>query len=96
MRPGPTKRQQQAQERIHALLAELSELVGPNADGQAALEFDDPDDMPQGSVVLTEWVVVASWMDETGEHFVTRFPSHNLPPHHVSGLLHEGLWSFDG
>jgi hypothetical protein len=95
MRPGPTQRQRQAQERVDPPLPELAELVGPHADGQAVDELD-PEDLPQGSVVLTEWVVVASWMDETGEHFVTRFPSHNLPPHHVSGLLHEGLWSFDG
>lgn len=95
MRPGPTQRQRQAQERVDALLRELAELVGPHADGQAADELE-PDEMPEGSVVLTEWLVVAAWMDETGEHFVTRFPSHNLPPHHVSGLLHEGLWGFDG
>lgn len=95
MRPGPTQRQREAQARVEALLAELSELIGPQADGQAVDELD-PEDLPTGSVVLTEWVVVASWMDEEGEHFVTRFPSDRLPPHHLSGLLHEAMWAFDG
>lgn len=95
MRPGPTQRQRGAQQRIDELLRELSELVGPHADGQAAEELD-PEDLPAGSVVLTEWVMVASWMDEAGEHFVTRFPSDRLPAHHLSGLLHEALWAFDG
>jgi hypothetical protein len=95
MRPGPTQRQRQAQERVEALLRELGELIGPHADGQDVDDFE-PEDMPQGSVVLTEWLVVSAWMDENGEHFVTRFPSHALPPHHISGLLHEGLWGFDG
>jgi hypothetical protein len=95
MKPGPTQRQRQAQERVEALLRELGDLIGPHADGQADDDFD-PEDMPQGSVMLTEWVVVAAWMDETGEHFVTRFPSHALPPHHIAGLLHEAQWGFDG
>lgn len=89
----PTERQEWAQNRIHDLLAELAELIGPAGDGQAEEDLD-PDEMPQGAVLLPEWVTVMSWVDETGAGFTTRTMSPGLASHHLSGLLHDGLWRF--
>lgn len=88
----PTPEQERAQNRVHDLLAELVDVIGPRFDGQAELDVDD---MPQGSVFLGEWVFVGSWIDETGAGFTTRIESPNLLPHHRVGLLHEGLYGFD-
>jgi hypothetical protein len=82
-----------AQNRIHDLLTELADIVGPNFDGAAAEELD-VDEQPEGSVFLGEWVMVMSWMDEAGESFMTRIGSANLLSHHRVGLLHEGLHGF--
>lgn len=90
---GPTPEQRKAQNRIHDLLTELADIVGPSFDGQAEEDLD-PDEMPQGAVFLGEWVMVMSWMDETGSSFTTRIESANLLMHHRKGLLHEGLWGF--
>jgi hypothetical protein len=82
-----------AQQRIHDLLGELADLVGP------AAWHDDPDEPgpPAGTrMVISEWVIVANWMDiETGDGYLTRFGSHRLQSAHRVGLLHEGLYGFD-
>jgi len=91
----PTPEQEQAQNRIHDLLAGLVDLIGPNLGGQADAEVD-PEDMPQGAVFLGEWVAVLHWVDETGQSFTTRIESANLLAHHRVGLLHEGLYGFGG
>lgn len=87
----PTPEQQAAQNRIHDLLAELADLIGPKFDDESGL---DPDELPEGSVFLGEWVAVLSWIDETGDSFTTRITSANLLQHHRVGLLHEGLYGF--
>ena len=87
----PTPEQAKAQNEIHDLLAGLADVIGPRFDGQGDLE---PDEMPEGSVFLGEWVAVLSWIDEAGESFTTRITSANLLQHHRVGLLHEGLYGF--
>lgn len=94
MRDGLTPEQVIARDRIHDLLAELADLIGPTFGGQAAEELD-ADEMPQGQVFLGEWITVLAWVDETGESFLTRIGSANLLSHHRAGLLHEGLYGFD-
>lgn len=92
MSSGLTPAQQAGRDRIHDLLAELADLVGPSLDGQVD---DDPDiDAPSGQVFLSEWVSVMSWTDEDGESYLTRISSANLLDHHRTGLLHEGLHGF--
>lgn len=86
-----TPSQTEAQNRIHDLLAELATLIGPDQDGQAE---DRGSPVPDGSVFLNEWAIVAAWMDENGGTFTTRFGSASLPLHHLVGLLHEGLYGF--
>lgn len=81
-----------ALERVHDLLAELADLIGP-AYG-ATLDEIDVDDLPTGSVFLGEWAAVLSWVDETGEAFLTRISSVNLLGHHRDGLFHQGLYGF--
>lgn len=94
MKDGLTPEQSTARDRIHDLLVELGDLVGPAFGGQAAEELG-ADEMPQGQVFLGEWVAVLSWVDEDGEGFLTRIGSANLLGHHRAGLLHEGLHGFD-
>jgi hypothetical protein len=81
-----------ARDRVHDLLAELVDLVGPAFDGAGDIE---PGEGPVGQVFLSEWALVASWVDEDGDGFITRITSANLPAHHLTGLLHEGLYGFD-
>lgn len=92
---NPTPEQVAAQNRIHDLLAELADQVGPRFGGEADDELD-PDQQPQGAVFLGEWVAVVSWVDESGQSFTTRIESANLLQHHRVGLLHEGLYGFGG
>ena len=84
--------QKAAQTRIHDLLGELVDLVGP------AAWHDDPDEPgpPAGAnVLLSEWVIVANWIDiEQGDGYLTRFGSAKLQSAHRVGLLHEGLYGF--
>jgi hypothetical protein len=89
----PTVEQEKAQNRIHDLLAELADLIGPRCDGQADEDLD-PDELPRGAVFLTEWVTVLAWVDEAGTPFTTRIGSPNLLPHHRIGLLHDALYGF--
>lgn len=90
----PTPAQETAQHRIHELLSELADQVGPWGDGAAEDELE-PEDQPQGQVFLSEWAAVLYWVDQEGDGFSTRITSANLPAHHRAGLLHEGLWRFD-
>lgn len=87
-----TPAQIQARDRIHDLLAELADLIGPAFDGEGDME---PGEEPTGAVFLSEWVLVSSWVDQEGEGFMTRITSANLPGHHQVGLLHEGLYGFE-
>lgn len=93
MSDGLTPEQVVARDRVHDLLNELADLVGPAFSGQAANDLDD-DQLPVGQVFLGEWVAVMSWVDEDGDGFLTRIGSSNLLNHHRVGLLHEGLYGF--
>lgn len=84
-----TPAQKEAQNRVHDLLAELAEVIGPDFDGEHGL--DEP---PYGSTFLSEWILVLAWVDEAGSGFTTRIGSPNLLHHHQVGLLHEGLYGF--
>lgn len=93
----PTPDQERAQNRIHDLLAELVDLIGPRLDGDPEGEaIDNLADLPQGAVFLSEWALVAAWVDEEGHTFTTRWGAPNMPLHHLVGLLHEGLHGFNG
>lgn len=93
----PTVEQEKAQNRIHDLLSELVDLIGPRLDGDPDNEaIDSLADLPQGAVFLNEWALVAAWMDEDGHTFTTRWGSVRMPFHHLVGLLHEGLYGFGG
>ena len=83
-----TPRQEHAQQRIHDLLAELTEIVGPNGDGQADYE---PGDVPAGKPLLWEWVVCCCWVDDDRQDWVTVIPAAGMLTHHVGGLLRAGL-----
>ncbi len=84
-----TPEQRQAQQRIHDLLGELRDAVGPAGWGEDG-------GAPEGAnVLLSEWVIMANWLDvESGEGYLTRFTSSNLQAAHRVGLLHEGLYGF--
>lgn len=84
----------EAQQRVHELLTELTELLGP-----AAYPDDPFPDQPapdQPLWVLDGWVLVASWLEvESRVGFCTRTWSPHLPAHARTGLLHMGLFQFD-
>jgi hypothetical protein len=89
----PSPEQESAQNKVHDLLASLAAVWGPGTPGS-----DDDlavEDEPEGAVFLSEWVVVAAWVDETGKNFVSRYGSPSLPGHHMKGLLHDGLFGFE-
>lgn len=52
---------------------------------QGPPDFDRP-------AVLTGWVIVADWMDDEGERWLTRGYSSSLAKWHAFGLLHEALF----
>ena len=84
----PTPRQEHAQQRIHELLAELVEIIGPNSDGQADHE---PGDEPTGKPTLWEYIVVCCWVDDDRQDWVTVIPAAGMLTHHTIGLLRAGL-----
>jgi hypothetical protein len=81
-----TQRQEAAQQRIHELLAELVEIVGPDSDGQAGYE---PGEGPSGNPTLWEWVTVCCWVDDAQQDWVTIVPASGMLSHHISGLLRD-------
>jgi hypothetical protein len=83
-----TPRQEGAQQRIHELLAELGEIIGPSGDGQAEYE---PGDEPSGNPTLWEYVVVCCWVDDDRKDFVTMVPAAGMLDHHAVGLLRAAL-----
>lgn len=83
----PTSRQEDAQRRIHELLAELADIVGPNLDGIGY----EPGDGPSGNPTLWEYVVVGCWVDDDRQDWVTVVPAAGMLTHHVLGLLRAGL-----
>lgn len=86
-----TEEQKAARDRVHALLSELSEYIGPSAPWPEDTERADP-----GTWQISEWVIVANWTRmEDGDNFLTRFGSENLLAHHRTGLLYVGLYDFD-
>ena len=84
----PTARQEHAQQRIHELLAELAEIIGPSCDGQAGYE---PADAPARKATLWEYVVVCCWVDDDRQDWVTVIPAAGMLTHHTVGLLRAGL-----
>lgn len=85
---APTPRQEAAQQRIHELLAELVEIIGPNGDGQADYE---PGDGPTGTPTLWEYALVCCWIDDDRKDYVTVIPAAGMLNHHTVGLLRAGL-----
>ncbi len=84
-----TAAQHGAQDRIHNLLTELADLIGPRFD-------DDDKGFPVEHAALAEWVIVAAWTDlDSGDSFTTRIGSPQLAEHHRTGLLHVALHDFD-
>ena len=65
-------------------------LLGPEMDG------DVDEGVHLTAPILTDWVMVARWVDmETNETFTTRVCSLNLPAPMRTGLLHQALFQFD-
>jgi hypothetical protein len=83
-----TPRQRDAQQRIHELLAELAELIGPHNDGQTDY---DPGDGPAGTPTLWEYVVACCWLDDDQQDWVTVVPAAGMLTHHTAGLLRAAL-----
>lgn len=88
MSATPTPRQEDAQRRIHELLAELVEIIGPNDDGHAEYE---PGDEPSGTPTMWEYAVVCCWVDDDGKDYVTVVPAAGMLNHHTVGLLRAAL-----
>lgn len=44
------------------------------------------------SAVLTGWVLVAEWMDEEGEKWISKGCADNLTTWAANGFLHEALY----
>jgi hypothetical protein len=74
--------QRRANERIEELLRELADIIGPSVEDDVGVE---------GKVLLAEWVLVSSWIDESGYAWVLTQTPENLPAHHRVGLLHTSL-----
>lgn len=85
--PDLTPRQEAAQQRVHELLAELVEIIGPNGDGQADWE---PGCEPTGKPTLWEFVV-ACWIDDARKDYITVLPAAGMLNHHTVGLIRAGL-----
>ena len=85
---APTLRQEAAQQRIHELLAELVDIIGPAGDGVAEYE---PGEEPTGTPTLWEYALVCCWIDDDRKDFVTVAPTAGMLNHHTTGLLRAGL-----
>ena len=83
---SPTPRHAHAQRRIHELLAELADIIGPGGD-----DLTDPEDRPSGRPTLWEWVTVCCWVDDDRQDWMTVIPAAGMLTHHVVGLLRAGL-----
>lgn len=83
-----TTPREEAQQRIHELVAELAEIVGPNEDGQAEWE---PGEEPSGTLTLWDWVVVGCWVDDNRKSWLSVTPAAGMIHHHTIGLLHDAL-----
>ena len=46
---------------------------------------------PRDEVMLVGWVVVAEWMEPSGDRFVSRLLSSGSSPWQAKGYLYEGL-----
>ena len=84
-----TPEQRAARDELGDLLQRHASLLGPWRE-----TTDMPD--PGPTVFLDGWVLMASWTGADGEGWVTRIPSKRLRNHERVGLLHEGLYGFDG
>lgn len=91
-----TEEQKEARQKVHVLLSELADLIGPA--GMMDIEdFGDNEEVepPPTGVFLNEWVLVINWTSvDDGESYITRLGSENMPIHHRTGLLYEALNSF--
>lgn len=59
---------------------------------EALHEFLQNDLASERPAVLTGWVVVAEWMDDDGEKWLSRAHSASLTEWHANGLHHEALY----
>lgn len=74
-----TAEQAVARQEVHDAIASHAETLGPtNQDG---------DETIQGACLLAEWVLVANWVDESGETWTVTLGSENLTRTHRIGLL---------
>ena len=59
--------------------------------GVGYMPTPDDDEYPSGAAFLSQWVLVAAWVDEDGELFLTRMFPKGTPGYAAKGLLAEGL-----
>lgn len=88
-----TPRQEDAQRRIHELLAELTEIIGPNGDGLAEYE---PGEGPSGKPTLWEYAIACCWVDDDRKSFITVVPYAGMLTHHTVGLLNQAALEYGG
>lgn len=83
---GLSPGQRAAREELEQLLQRHAEHLGPwDEDGD--IDVEPP-------CFLDGWILVANWTDSSGDGYLVRIPSANLPIHARVGLLHEGLYGF--
>ncbi len=89
--PKLTELQRRAIDVLGATAQSLVEEIGPHWDGQE----DEPVEAKQA--LLTEWVLMAAWVDpDDGETYRTFVHPPDQPAHHTKGLLWEGLhWNME-
>lgn len=86
----PHDKHRDTQRKIHNYLSELEDEIGP------AIVTDNDGSENIGGL-LSEWIIVMSWIDPSdGQAYLTRVSSENLIGHHRDGLLYNGLNKFDG
>lgn len=95
-----TKEQLDGRERLHNLIAELGELIGPKGMVDIDPDLTEEEREELGGDVTTSlingWVLVMNWTDiNDGESYITRLCSENMPSHVNAGLLYEALNNFD-
>lgn len=75
-----TDEQEEGFEKIEAVIRGVGYMPTP-----------DDDEYPEGGVFLNQWVLMAAWVDEEGNQFLTRMFPKGTPAYAAKGLLAEGL-----
>lgn len=69
-------------------ITDLLQQQGPPKNDD--VDIDAPN--PEGSAICTGWVLVAEWMDETGERWISKGHAPSKAKWEADGMLHEALY----